>query len=170
METIGSQLRAARHAKQASLEDVARVTKIKLDVLEKLEADEFTGLPAPMYVKAFLKKYGEYLGLDGGALADEYLRSQGGLRRQGLQLETEATLRARRNRELALPLDLIIKLVAGATLIVLLVLAARAAWRWRTERKAQPAATKPTLPPANVAPYYQPKKPIPAETLDVPGK
>lgn len=166
MESIGAQLRTARHNRKVSLEDVSRTTKIKLDVLEKLEADEFTGLAAPMYVKAFLKKYGDHLGLDGGALAEEYLRSQGGLRRQGLQLETDATLRARRNRELALPLDLIIKLVAGATLIFLLVLAARAAWRWRTERKTLPAATKPTLPPANVAPYYQPKKPIPAETLE----
>lgn len=166
METIGEQLRAARHARQLSLEDVTRVTKIKLEVLERLEADEFTELGAPMYVKGFLKLYANYLGLDATALGEEYLRSQGGLRRQGLQLETEATLRQRRSREFGLSVDLVVKLVAGATVIVVLVLVARSVWNWRTNRSRQPAPAVATLPVANVDPFYQPKKPVPAELLE----
>lgn len=166
METIGEQLRTARHARKLSLEDVARATKIKLDVLERLEADDFTGLGAPMYVKGFLKLYANYLGLDAAALGEEYLRSQGGLRRQGLQLETEATLRQRRSREFGLPLDLVVKLVAGATVIVVLVLVARFVWNWRTNRSRQPVPAAATLPRVNVEPYYHPKKPVAAELLE----
>src|SRR2546425_558030 len=95
MESIGDILREARHAKQASLEDAARSTKIKLEILERLEADEFSALAAPMYTKGFLKLYAEFLGLDASAIVDAYLKSQGGLRRQGLHVETEAALRAK---------------------------------------------------------------------------
>lgn len=166
METIGEQLRTARHARKLSLEDVARVTKIKLDVLERLEADAFTELGAPMYVKGFLKLYATHLGLDAAALGEEYLCSQGGLRRQGLQLETEATLRQRRSREFGLPVDLVVKLVAGATVMVALALVVRFVWNWRTNRSRQPAPSAATLPATTADPYYHPKKPVPAEVLE----
>lgn len=166
METIGEQLRTARHARKLSLEDVARVTKIKLDILERLESDEFTALGAPMYVKGFLKLYANYLGLDATALGEEYLRSQGGLRRQGLQLETEATLRQRRSREFGLSVDLVVKLVAGATVIVAFVLVVRFAGNWRTNRSRQPGSAAATLPATTADPYYHPKKPVPAEVLE----
>jgi cytoskeletal protein RodZ len=166
METIGEQLRTARHARKLSIEDVARGTKIKLDVLERLEADEFTALGAPMYVKGFLKLYANYLGLDATALGEEYLRSQGGLRRQGLQLETEATLRQRRSREFGLTVDLVVKLVAGATVMVALALVVRSVWNWRTNRSRQPVPSAATLPTATADPYYHPKKPMPAEVLE----
>jgi cytoskeletal protein RodZ len=170
MPTIGEQLRTARHERQQSLEDVVRATKVKLDVLERLEADEFTELGAPMYVKGFLKLYATHLGLDATALGEEYLRSQGGLRRQGLQLETEATLRQRRTRDFTLPVDLIVKFIAIATLVFVLAMAVRLVWRWRTSRHQQPAPAAPVLPNANVDPFYHPKKPVPAETLDAAGK
>ena len=83
MESIGEILREARHHKRASLEDASRATRIKMDILEQLEADEFDRLAAPAYTKGFLKLYSEYLGLDSQAMVDAYLRSQGGLRRQG---------------------------------------------------------------------------------------
>jgi cytoskeletal protein RodZ len=166
METIGEQLRAARHARQLSLEDVTRVTKIKLDVLERLEADAFTELGAPMYVKGFLKLYAMHLGLDATALGEEYLRSQGGLRRQGLQLETEATLRQRRSGDFTLPVELVVKLVAGATVIVAFVLVVRFVWNWRTNRSRQPVPSAATLPAATADPFYHSKKPVPAEVLE----
>src|SRR5438093_1493867 len=103
METVGEILRQARHDRRVSLEDAARVTKIKLDILEHLEADEFDQLAGPMYTKGFLTLYAEYLGLDGRDVVDAYVRSQGGLRRQGLQVETEASARARKPNELQLP-------------------------------------------------------------------
>jgi flagellar basal body-associated protein FliL len=88
------------------------------------------------------------------------------LRRQGLQLETEATIRQRRSREFGLPVDLVVKLVAGVTVIVVLVLVAKFVWNWRTNRSRQAVPAAATLPHANIEPYYQPKKPVAAELLE----
>lgn len=184
MESIGQILREARHAKMASLEDAARATKIKIDILEKLEADQFDQLVAAMYTKGFLKLYAEYLGLDSQAIVDSYLRSQGGLRRQGLQVETEAAIRARKPPELKLPIRSVIRVVATVTVAVVLALIARHLWsrggssltrvRQPTqEQKASPAAAAKTpaaLPRADFDAYYQPKtKPAP-EWLNPSGK
>ncbi len=118
MESIGEILREARHHKRASLEDASRATRIKMEILEQLEADEFDRLAAPAYTKGFLKLYSEYLGLDSQAMVDAYLRSQGGLRRQGLHVETEKTVRARKPPELKLPLRSVGMVVAGLTVAV----------------------------------------------------
>ncbi len=147
MNSIGEQLRSARHEKQVSLEDVARVTRIKLDILEKLEADEFDRLVSPTYAKSFLKMYAEHLGLDAPALVQAYLQSQGGLRRQGLQVETVAATRARRPGELRLPVKRVVAAVAGMTLLVIVVLVAYSLWaRWHQRQiEPRPAAALPTL-------------------------
>jgi hypothetical protein len=49
-------------------------TKIRARYLRALEAEDWEALPAPAYVRGFLRTYGSILGLDGAALADEYRR------------------------------------------------------------------------------------------------
>jgi cytoskeletal protein RodZ len=165
-ESIGETLREARHHKRASLEDASRATKIKIDLLEKLESDEFGALAAPMYTKGFLKLYADYLGLDSSVVVETYLKSQGGLRRQGLHVETEAQIRARKPRELQLPIAAVVRVVAALTLTVLVVLMAHHWWVRSSHKPAQPAA----LPAADFDAYYKPKnKPAP-ELLDLSGK
>jgi cytoskeletal protein RodZ len=169
MESIGELLRDARHRKQVSLEDVARTTKVKMDILEKLEADEFDRLASPTYAKSFLKLYADYLGLDSHALVDAYLKSQGGLRRQGLQVETAAAVKAKRS-ELLLPVQRVIAMVAGLTLLVVIIFASYALWtRWH-QRHVEPSRPVATLPKLEYEAYYKPKNvPTPA-SLDLPGK
>ena len=53
MESIGDTLREARHNKRASLEDASRATKIKMEILEQLEADEFDRMVARLTPKGF---------------------------------------------------------------------------------------------------------------------
>jgi cytoskeletal protein RodZ len=179
MDSIGETLREARHVKQASLEDAARATKIKLEILERLESDDFNALAAPMYTKGFLKLYAEYLGLDAPVIVDAYLKSQGGLRRQGLQVETEASLRAKGRGELRLPLAGVVRVVAALTAVIVVCYFGA---RWWLNRKTPapapsvPSATTPTTAKAGTLPhvdfdaYYQPKnKPAP-ELLDPSGK
>ena len=50
-------------------------TKIRTRYLRALEAEDWEVLPAPAYVRGFLRTYGQILGLDGEALADRYRRS-----------------------------------------------------------------------------------------------
>ena len=170
MESIGEILREARHVKRASLEDASRATRIKMDILEQLEADEFDRLAAPAYTKGFLKLYSEYLGLDSQAMVEAYLRSQGGLRRQGLHVETEKAVRARKPPELKLPLRSVGLVVVGLTAIVFAVVLIKGHFSHRAPAVVQPilAANAPSVPRADFDAWYQPK-PTPAPELVEPA-
>jgi cytoskeletal protein RodZ len=62
-ETIGQQLKAAREARNLSLEKVTQVTHIKERLLEAMEADDFESLPSPVQARAFLRLYAGFLEL-----------------------------------------------------------------------------------------------------------
>jgi len=64
MKTVGSILKEARIAKNLTLEDVEKVTKIRAKFLDAIEQDAYQMLPSPIYAKGFVKNYGEYLGLE----------------------------------------------------------------------------------------------------------
>ena len=66
---IGDLLKGARRNRGVSLEDVERATGIQKDYLEKLESDDHSTMPKPVYVRAFVRAYANYLGLDGDRLA-----------------------------------------------------------------------------------------------------
>jgi cytoskeletal protein RodZ len=169
MESIGEILREARHQKRASLEDASRATRIKMDILEQLEADEFDRLAAPAYTKGFLKLYSDYLGLDSQAIVDAYLRSQGGLRRQGLHVETGKTVRARKPPELQLPLRSVGLVVVGLTVAVFAIVLIKSHFSHRAPPPVQQAVTTaPSVPKADFDAYYQPK-PRPAPELVEPS-
>ncbi len=72
METIGQQLREARERKKISIEAAALGTKIKAEYLTALEADQFDRIEAPVYVRGFLRIYGQYLGLDPKPLVNQF--------------------------------------------------------------------------------------------------
>ena len=64
MGGLGNTLREARQQRGLSLNDVERAIRIRKKYLEGLEAEDFEALPAPVYVKGFLRTYAHYLGLD----------------------------------------------------------------------------------------------------------
>lgn len=72
MDEIGRRLRAAREAQGLTLEAAEDETKIRRKYIEALEAGQEAVLPGDAYIKGFLRTYGNYLGLDGPALVDEY--------------------------------------------------------------------------------------------------
>jgi len=74
VEEIGRRLRAAREAKGITLEQAEEDTKIRRKYLLALEAGREADIPGEVYVKGFLRSYGNYLGLDGPALVEEYKR------------------------------------------------------------------------------------------------
>ena len=72
MFEIGSSLREARVRQGLDLNELEQGTKIRARYLGALEDEEFELLPAPTYVKGFLRSYADYLGLDGQLYVDEY--------------------------------------------------------------------------------------------------
>jgi cytoskeletal protein RodZ len=69
---IGSSLRDARTRQELDFPELEERTKIRSKYLRALEDEHFDILPAPTYVKGFLRSYAEALGLDGQPFVDEY--------------------------------------------------------------------------------------------------
>jgi len=63
MESPGAKLKRIRLEKGLSLEEVHKKTKIHLDILKSIEEDSLVNF-SPVYIKGFLKIYGNFLGVD----------------------------------------------------------------------------------------------------------
>jgi cytoskeletal protein RodZ len=74
MSDIGSTLREARMRERIDISEVETRTKIRAKYLRAIENEEWDLLPGPVYVKSFLRTYGDFLGLDSRMLIDEYKR------------------------------------------------------------------------------------------------
>jgi helix-turn-helix protein len=69
---IGNSLREARLRQQLDFPELEQQTKIRSKYLKALEDEKFDLLPAPTYVKGFLRNYADALGLEGQLYVDEY--------------------------------------------------------------------------------------------------
>src|SRR3954464_1123575 len=88
---IGEALRTARHEAGIELDEVERTIRIRGRYLAALENEDWGVLPGEAYLRGFLHTYGDYLGLDGAALVDEYERlGLGGEAEQPVETPFEA--------------------------------------------------------------------------------
>jgi hypothetical protein len=69
---IGSSLREARVRQGLDFPELEQLTRIRPKYLRALEDERFDILPAPTYVRGFLRSYADALGLDGQPFVDEY--------------------------------------------------------------------------------------------------
>jgi cytoskeletal protein RodZ len=75
---IGKILQDARIAKNVSLDTAAQETNIRRNYLEAIENNDFASLPGAVFVKGIMRTYGNYLGLDGAKLVEEFKTSLSG--------------------------------------------------------------------------------------------
>ena len=75
---IGKVLQDARVAKNLTLDRAARETNIRKAYLEAIEKNDFAALQGDVFVKGVMRTYGNYLGLDGVKLVDEYKAASAG--------------------------------------------------------------------------------------------
>ncbi len=78
---VGPQLKARRQALRMSLAQVEVATKIRGKYLTALEAGNYDKLPNDIYSRGFVQNYANHLGLDGAALATDYVAERGGIER-----------------------------------------------------------------------------------------
>ncbi len=71
---IGPTLKAARLKKQLSHSQVAEITRMKVQLVEDLEEDDFHRIAATIYGKGFIKLFAECVGLDPKPLLADYVR------------------------------------------------------------------------------------------------
>lgn len=102
-EQLGQQLRAAREARELTLEEVEQALRIRARFLAAFEAGDYTDLPSAVQARGFLRNYARYLHLDPDAAVAEFdaaLRAagaeQGGLfrRRRSSPPPAETTIPA----------------------------------------------------------------------------
>jgi hypothetical protein len=145
MAEIGSTLRETRMRARIDISEVEAHTKIRAKYLRAIENEEWDLLPGPVYVKSFLKTYGDYLGLDSRLLLDEFKRryespSDHELRPMAVRSQRERERAARGPRRPLLPPAALIVLVLVVVVGVLYLIG-----RGNTN-KNPPVAGTPTHP------------------------
>jgi cytoskeleton protein RodZ len=63
-----------RESQGVSLKEVSRHTKIGLNYLKAIEADDHKVLPALVYVRGFVAEFAKYLSLDAKHVTRTYVR------------------------------------------------------------------------------------------------
>jgi hypothetical protein len=74
-----SWLRQARERNGVTLEQIAQATKIRPAYLAALESGAVDALPAPFFIRGFVRAYAREAGLDPGQAADRYLEQIGAM-------------------------------------------------------------------------------------------
>lgn len=74
MRTVGQILKEQREKEFYTLEDVEKHTKIRKELLEALEADNYTKLPPTTFIQGFIKNYSKFLNLDSEKLLAVFRR------------------------------------------------------------------------------------------------
>src|SRR5690349_22780233 len=64
IEGLGKKFQDARIARGLTLDEAARLTKIRPSRLAEIEADDFSQFPSLAYAKGFLLIYGKFLDVD----------------------------------------------------------------------------------------------------------
>lgn len=146
MVSFGDGLRRERELRGISLRDIAEATKISVRFLQALEDGRLEILPGGMFPRAFVRQYAEFLGLDVERTLGDFSR----LYREPV-VERPVLEAPRPN-----PWQNRIWAVAGAALLLTVVLASR-----RPAPRARHATAAPPLPavmssPARVVPLPAP--------------
>ena len=82
VKEIGEALRRAREERGMTLQDVHEATKIRIHYLQAIEDGKFDELPGEVYLKGFLWRYAETVGLNGQEVIDKYKAWQSRLQKE----------------------------------------------------------------------------------------
>jgi len=76
IEGLGKKFQEARRARNLTLDEAARITKIRPARLAEIEADDFSQFPSLAYAKGFLLIYGKFLEVDVTPYLDSFEDSE----------------------------------------------------------------------------------------------
>jgi cytoskeletal protein RodZ len=146
MSTVAEQLRAAREAKNLTVDEVADATKIRTDHVRALEEGNFGAFSATVYIRGSVKIYAKFLKLDEGPLLATLTTELKGTEKFS---ELPPLVEAKKTI-LDMLLLLLAKLnwklsAAGLVVIAAVALAGLTVWGWRHRQASDPLKN---LPPA----------------------
>lgn len=140
MDMIGNLLSAERKKKGLEIIDVEHATGIRAMYLLALEEGRYTTLPGDVYVKGFIRNYGNYLGLDGAHLVHLYTDS---LQSEPVVATATVAAKVESSRKKSTKKHII------STVIIVLLLAI-SAWSLYLWQKSSPGATVRSKPETTV--------------------
>lgn len=73
-DTFGPRLRRERERRGISLDTIATVTKVGVDLWDGLERNDFSRWPSGIFARAFIRDYARAVGLDADEIVDEFCR------------------------------------------------------------------------------------------------
>lgn len=76
-QTLGEFLKASRETSNLSLDDAHNSTKIPLKILEAMEQNDFSDMPAEAFCRGFYVMYAKLLKLDSEVILSRYLDTRG---------------------------------------------------------------------------------------------
>jgi len=92
-ESFVTRLRRHRQRNQISLDEVAAATRVKRELLERLENNDLSEWPKGLYARAWIRGYATFVGLDPDEAVDEFCRLfPQGDRRSGETIRDIATI------------------------------------------------------------------------------
>jgi cytoskeleton protein RodZ len=125
MPSVGEILAAERRRQGKTLPDVVDGTKIRSRLLDALESGRYEELPSPAYVKGYIQSYARYLEIPAEPLLEQYkLESSSTIRpanpadRYLSEIPVEPIV-ADRDRQHAIPRNVVVIVAAGLILLVL---------------------------------------------------
>ena len=140
---VGLALEKARRIRGLTLDEASRDTRLRIDHLTALEAEDFAALPSDAFVRGALRTYAQYVGVSSDKVLSAYARHadepEAPPPPEGLgRIERAiAATRVRDNQRFLL--------VGAVTIVVLLVLFG---WLARDRGAPAPAAIPTTAPPS----------------------
>lgn len=155
MESIGTRLKQAREDKGISLEQAQKDTRIHNRILAALEGGRpQEAVSGTVYIKSFIRKYADYLGLDGASLAEEYKGERSSPREQILIATEKGSSFKFPVKKIIAAVVLIIVIFAGIKLVIFagskmkegLKSRPKAVKKVESPRPKQPAVTPDTAP------------------------
>ncbi len=72
MESLGEYLKKERELRDITLEKIGSITRICTRYLHALENDDYTSIPAEVFVRGFLRAYAKCVGLAPNEIISQY--------------------------------------------------------------------------------------------------
>ena len=157
-ETLGGYLRALREEREGSLEEMSFTTRVSVVQLEALESDRLAELPAPVFVKGFIRAYCQFLDQPPDEALDRYRKLLGVS--QPLERAVPRARPALSTSASAIVISLALLIVLGAGLLAL---------RYGFSRPSAPrVAVTPAMKVEPVAKFSPPSETSPVAKVEPP--
>ena len=167
MASLGSYLSGLRAARDVSLEEMAKATRVSQRYLEALEADDHAELPAPVFTRGFVRAYCQALDQPCDEALRRYAEQTGEKPVVAHRVDPIRGVDRHGGARSAVFVSLVLLVVLGVTLFALtfVLQGSREASEPRATTEAKPAAAPETVEPPRAAP----RAPDPAAAPPVPA-